>query len=637
MLARDLCLACVHLDMNVFSELKRRNVIRTGLAWLALSWLLVAIADLLFPYLGLPEEAIRGLIFGLLLALIPVLVLSWMLELTPNGLRRDHGPSGDNPENARTARRIDQVTVVVVLMALSVSGFRQFVVPEAVRPAEPEVQVITEYRSDPLPPAPPGPVDPRSLAVMPFANLSPDPANAYLAEGMAEELLNVLARIEGLRVASRTSSFSFKDASVGGREIGRRLGVAHLIDGSLRRQGNSIRVTAQLVRAEDDRQLWSGSFDRELTDIFTVQEEIGQAVADALADTLGIRTVRVRPATEDLEAYELYLRGRQLFAQRGDNLPPARTLLEQAVARDPRFAEAWAVLASTWFVLPSYFSDVPAAEASQRAREAADRALALVTDQPAALAVSARLAAERGQRLVAIETLERALILDPNNANTWMWQGLTLLEAGHIAAARDCFERAHRLDPLSGIHLGWLGATDVIAGSTKSAEDHLTRAHALGWRGPASAWRLKLALAQDPSTAGERYQDWIRDDGRIAARLREIYRRIAPAIDDPGQRNEALLVLERARSESPEIEWTHPLLFAGLTDAAIEEALRRRSDSGQIVLMMIWSPADRAFREHPGFVELARREGLIEFWNERGFPDFCHIADLAERQLECER
>jgi adenylate cyclase len=465
--------------MALLAELKRRNVIRVGLAWLALAWLLTAIADLLFPYLGLPEVAIRGLILGLMLALIPVLVLSWLFELTAQGLRRDRGPGSDNPENARTGRRIDQVTIVFVLLALSVSAFRHFVVEQVVPPPEPEVRVITEYVPDPLPPPPPGPVDRRSLAVMPFANLSPDPTNAYLAEGMAEELLNVLARIEGLRVASRTSSFSFKDASVGGREIGRRLGVAHLVDGSLRRQGDSIRVTAQLVRAADDRQLWSGSFDRELTDIFTVQEEIAQAVADALADTLGVQTVRVRQATQDLEAYELYLRGRQLFAQRGDNLPPALELLEQAVARDPRFADAWAALASTWMVMPSYHAEIPTAEANERAREAASRALALVGDHPAALAVSARMAAEGGNRQLALETLERALELDPNNANSWMWKGLTLLEAGHINDARGCFERARNLDPLSGIHIGWLGATDVINGDHQTAEQNLARAHGL--------------------------------------------------------------------------------------------------------------------------------------------------------------
>ena len=624
--------------MSLLTELKRRNVIRAGLAWLALSWLLVAIADLLFPYLGLPDEAIRGLMLGLLLALIPVLVLSWMLELTPHGLRRDRGPPSDNPENVRTGRRIDQVTIVVVLLALGVSAVRHFVIEEAVQPPEPEVQVITEYVPDPLPPPPPGPVEPRSLAVMPLANLSPDPANAYLAEGMAEELLNVLARIDGLKVASRTSSFSFKDASVGGREIGRRLGVAHLVDGSLRRQGESIRVTAQLVRAADDRQLWSGSFDRELTDIFTVQEEIAQAVADALADTLGVQTVRVRQATQDLEAYELYLRGRQLFAQRGDNLPPALELLEQAVARDPRFADAWAALASTWMVMPSYHAEIPTSEANERARQAAARSLALVGDHPGALAVSARMAAERGNRQLAIETLERALELDPNNANTWMWKGLTLLEAGHIIDARGCFERARSLDPLSGIHYGWLGATDVIGGDRQAAEQNLARAHGLGWRGPASAWRLKLALAEGPDPqAAESFENWVRDDGRIAQQLREIYRQIAPAVSDPAERENARAVLAEAARQWPEKEWIHPYLFAGLTDAAIEEALRRPSDSGQIVLMMIWSPADRAFREHPGFIELAKREGLIEFWRERGFPDFCRLADRPQPHLECDR
>ena len=623
--------------MSLFSELKRRNVTRAGLAWLALSWLLAAIADLLFPYLGLPETAIRGLILGLLLALVPVLVLSWMLEITPEGLRRDRGPASDNPENVRTGRRLDQVTIVVVLLALGVSAVRHFVVDQAVPPPEPEVRVITEYVPDPLPPPPTGPVEPRSLAVMPFANLSPDPANAYLAEGMAEELLNVLARIDGLKVASRTSSFSFRDASVGGREIGRRLGVAHLVDGSLRRQGDRVRVTAQLVRAADDRQLWSGSFDRELTDIFTVQEQIAQAVADALADTLGVRTVQVRQATRDIEAYELYLRGRQLFAQRGDNLPPARDLLEQAVARDPRFADAWAALASTWSVMPSYFADVPAAAANARAREAANRALALVGDHPGALAVSARMAAEGGNRLLAIETLERALALDPNNANSWMWKGLTLLEAGQIRQARSCFERAHSLDPLSGIHIGWLGATDVINGDAQAAEHNLSRAHGLGWRGPASAWRLKLALAQDTPMVSERFQDWVREDGRIASKHRDTYQLIAPALTDPDRRSEALSVLDQAREEAPEIEWIHPLLFAGLSDAAMAEALRRPNDSGQIVLMMIWSPVDHAFREHPGFIELAEREGLIAFWEERGLPDFCRLADHPMPHLECDR
>lgn len=623
--------------MNLWAELKRRNVIRAGLAWLALSWLLVAMADLLFPYLEFPDEAVRGLILGLGLALVPVLVLAWLLELTPRGLRFDRGPQGDNPENVRTGRRIDQLTIVLVLFALGISAFKQFVLPEGVQPP-PDVRVITEYVPDPLPPAPPGPVDPRSLAVMPFANLSPDPDNAYLAEGLAEELLNVLARIEGLRVVSRTSSFSFRDAGVGVREIGRRLGVAHIIDGSLRRQDDQIRITAQLVRADDDRQLWSGSFNRELTDIFSVQEEIAQAIADALADTLGVRTVRVHRATEDLEAYELYLRGRQLFAQRGDNLPPARELLEQAVARDPRFAEAWSALAGTWYVMPSYFSEVSVAEANERAQAAAGRALALVPGQPDALAVNARLAAERGERLVAIEMLEQVLELDPNNANSWMWKGLTLLEAGHVGAARECFDRAHRLDPLSGIHLGWLGATDVIAGAADAAENHLRQAHALGWRGTASAWRLKLALADGHGeTAARQYESWLRDDGRIPEAQMELHRRLIPAMADPARRGEAREILAQAVRDWPESEWTTLYLYLGLFDEAIEEAFRPKPLSGQILMLMIWSQADRPFREHPRFLELAADHGLDEFWAVHGDPDHCRRIDADGPRLECER
>ena len=632
--------------MSFFTELKRRNVIRAGVAWLALSWLLIAIADLLFPYLGFPDEAIRGLIVGLLMALLPVLVLAWLLELTPEGLRFDRGPGGNNPENARTGRRLDQLSVVFILCALGLSALREFVLvdpvidpSEVVDVAEPiPAQVATERTPPNLS------VEPGSIAVLPFASMSPDPDNAFLAEGMAEELLNVLSRIDGLKVASRTSSFAFQGAAVGVREIGRQLGVAHVLDGSVRRQNNDVRITAQLIRAHDDRQLWSGSFDREVADIFALQEDIAQAIVNAVADTLteplGVQTVQVRRATDDLQAYELFLRGRQLFAQRGASLIPARELLQRAAERDAEFAEAWAQLAGVEYVLPSYFSEVDTASARSRAFDAASTALMLVPDEPTALAVSARLAADRGERELSLALIDRALSEDPNNANTWMWKGLTLLEAGHLSDARQAFDRARRLDPLSGIHLGWLGSTELAAGEFDSAEDHLAQAQALGWQGPASAWQLKLVLNRDGfgSQAQQAYRHWIDTDQRIEPAALPVYRDLAPAFADPTQLPQAEDRVQRAIETHPEMDWTLLLLNLGLSDAAALEATRPKPPSGQIVLMMIWTPADRAFREHPAFMQFAERAGLVGYWQSQGEPDHCQITGSGHTQaMDCDR
>lgn len=625
-------------SVGVFTEMKRRNVWRAGLAWLALSWFLIALADLLLPVLGFGDVVIRWLIIVLGLLLLPVMCFAWMVEVTPEGIRLDPGPGSVNPENVHTARRIDQVTIVLLLMAIALSGFRQFVLPKQVE-APPETGPQAEVAAEPAYLAPLEPVDPRSIAVLPFANLSPEPENAYLADGMAEEILNVLARVEGLRVASRTSSFGLRDQRLAVREIGRELGVAHVLDGSVRRQGDELRITAQLVEAATDRQLWAGSFDRRLTDIFTLQEEIAQAITDVLADTLGVREVRVRQPTTDLQAYELYLRGRQLFAQRGAALPPARELLEQAVDRDPRFAEAWAALGGVLLVMPSYFADMPSDQAAEQARSAASRALALVPDLPEALAVSARLAAERGERLAAVQLMERALARDPNNANSWMWHGLNLLEAGHVARAREAFERANRLDPLSGIHFGWLGATQVVAGEFEAAEASLARAHELGWRGPASAWRVKIAVAEQGfgAEAERRFRQWLLDDGRIAEEHRAVYEQVAPAMADPGLRPEAAATLAAAIKTWPEREWSQLYLMLGLPDEAIREALRSKPDAGQILLLMTWSGVDRDFREHLRFIELAQRDGLLEFWDRYGDPDYCRRVGVSPQRLECER
>jgi adenylate cyclase len=481
--------------MSLFAELKRRNVFRVAAAYLVVGWLVLQLADILLNIIGAPDWVGKAIIALLLLGFVPAVAAAWVFEVGPEGIRRDDGTTSrdDGPQ----ARRLDVVTLGAVVLLLGIMAW-QYLSPAFVEgppvavappePAEPETAYFApespeEGRRGPRAEALSAQeISPHSIAVLPFANLSPDPENAYFADGIAEEVLNILARIEGLRVASRTSSFSLRGSTMAVPEIAARLGVAHVLEGSVRRQGPRVRISAQLISARDDQQLWSDTFDREFEDIFAIQEQIAQAIANALSDTLGVRQVSVRAPTEDLEAYELFLRGRQLFALRGPGLITARTLLEQAVARDSGFAEAWAVLAAVNYVVPSYV-DVERAEWDARASEAVERALALDPDEPTALSVKGRMAGGAGDQIAAHRLLRRAVELDPNDANAWLWLGLSQIEAGHLRAARDSIERARALDPLAGIHAGWLGRdSHRSSASARTAVELLRRADELGWR-----------------------------------------------------------------------------------------------------------------------------------------------------------
>jgi adenylate cyclase len=615
--------------MSSFADLRRRHVLRVGLGWLALSWLLVAMANLLFPALQVPLAAVRWLLAGLLLALPFAMLLAWMR--LPEAKAGGSGGIDASDPGTRLASRIDQTTVVLVLAAISLSLLHQFIrnqAPEAPAPTAPTA--LPTPRSEPA--------DPHSLAVLPFVNLSPDVDEAYFADGLSEELLNVLARVPGLKVTSRSSSFAFRDSDAGAREIANRLGVAYLLSGSVRRQGEDVRISAQLTAAGDDRQVWANAYDRRVADIFAVQEDIAQAITDALASSLGVRRVEVQPATADLEAYELYLRGRQLFAQRGANLPAARDLLERAVERDPRFADAWAALASTWYVWVSYAAPPPGVDTEHRAAEAAATALTLAPEHPGALAVQARLAVEAGDPLLARELIAQALAREPSNANTRLWQGLGLFEVGHVEAARAGFLEARRLDPLSGLTIGWSGISTALGGERAKGEALLRQAHELGWRGPASRALFLLADGDpDHPERARRYLDWLHDDETLTTAQRELGRGLVDALTDPGQLDAAQAALRAAVQAAPQQEWTTLLDVFGLTDEALAFALDP-AGSGQLTLRLsLWYPRFERLRAQPGFQDLAEARGLLAYWRQHGPPDGCRLEGPAQSgPLRCE-
>lgn len=617
--------------MNFLAELKRRNVIRVGVAWLALSWLLAAMGALLFPALGLPVAGVRWILLPCLAAWLPVLYLAWRYQLGPGGVVRDRGVEHDTPQREFTARRLDLLIAVVVLAALSLALIRQFISEVAPTPSAPAASPVAVAVV-----VPPAAIDPHSLAVLPLANLSPEISDSYFADGLSEELLNVLARIDGLKVTSRTSSFMFRDQAIDSREIATRLGVAYLLEGSVRRQGEDLRISVQLVEAATDTQRWSATFERRIDDIFRVQEEIAQSVADALVTSLGVRQVQVAAPTSDLRAYEWYLRGRQLFAQRGSNLAVARELLERAVERDPRFADAWATLAATWYVWRSYAPAPAGIDTLARAEAAAARALAINPRHPTALAVSARLAGDAGDRLRHAELIKQALALEPNNANSWLWQGLGLLEVGHIQAAHASFTQAQQLDPLSGLHLGWLGISTALQGDLQAGVDMLRRAHGMGWRGPASR---ALFFLTDPADAAisKAYSDWLHDDDGMPAAQRELARGLTSALSDPAELPSARQRLLAAARDEPALEWSVLLQTFGQDEAALAHALLTERASTQTLLFNLWYPQFRSFREHKQFAEVAKRHGLLAYWQQHGAPDGCFLVRSEAGLLSCTR
>jgi adenylate cyclase len=635
--------------MSLFAELKRRNVFRVAAAYLVVGWLGLQLTDILLNIVGAPEWVGKAIIALLLLGFVPVVAAAWVFEVGPGGIRRDDGTT--SRDEGPQARRLDIITLGAVVLLLGIMAW-QYLSPAFVEaPPTPAASVEPETTYY----APESPeegrrgqragalsaqeISPDSIAVLPFANLSPDPENAFFADGIAEEVLNILARIEGLRVASRTSSFSLRGAALDVPEIAARLGVAHVLEGSVRRQGPRVRISAQLISARDDQQLWSDTYDRELEDIFAIQEQIAQAIADALSDTLGIRQVSVRAPTEDLEAYELFLRGRQLFALRGPGVITARTLLEQAVARDPDFAAAWAVLAAVNYVVPSYV-DVYPAESDARAVEAVARALALNPDEPTALSVKGRLAGASGDHIAAHRLLRRAVALDSNDANAWLWLGLSQIEAGHLRAARDSIERARALDPLAGIHAGWLGTLLAILGEREAGVELLRRAEEeLGWRASARWFRARIAAADgDSAEAARLLRLWIQsEDSAVSPLGREAFQKVAEGVESASARQAAVESVLALTESHPDENFTMHLALLGRHDEAIAEALRQQSSIGFVTLANIWNPEDRPFREHPGFLVLAERAGLLAFWEAEGYPDFCRRVEAPEPRLACEQ
>jgi TolB-like protein len=340
--------------MSLFAELKRRNVFRVAMLYLVASWLLLQVADVGVSLLGLPEWIGKAIVLFLAIGFPLVLIFSWIFELTPEGLKREKDLDRSQSVTAHTSHRINTLIVVLLVLAIAAVVVDRMV-PEAVPVAEaPAIQETPAAATDPRDPAilaagKFAPAPDRSIAVLPFVNMSGNQENEYFADGLSEEILNVLTGIPDLKVTARTSSFQFKGKNADLREVGEALNVAHLLEGSVRRAGDKARITAQLIRAKDGYHLWSETYDRTLEDTFEVQTDIAESVSRALGVVMDdAQRERMRSAgVRNVEAFIYFQRGRERFYDAHSNeidmrmLEESADLFTEAIRLEPQFADAY--------------------------------------------------------------------------------------------------------------------------------------------------------------------------------------------------------------------------------------------------------------------------------------------------------
>jgi TolB-like protein/Flp pilus assembly protein TadD len=524
----------------LFAELKRRQVFKVAAVYGAVTFAVLQAADIAFPRIGLPDWTITFVVALAAIGLPIAVVLAWAYETTPEGVKKtDPAASGELEAIVAqpAGRRWPIGIVALVATALLVTNI-WWVFRDGAAPGDTAAEATLA----------------QSIAVLPFINMSGDAENEYFSDGITEEILNALAQVPGLKVAARTSAFQFKGQRLDLRDVGRQLNVATILEGSVQRLGDDVRITAQLIDAETGFHLWSGKFDRRLEDIFAVEDEIARSIADTLRAPLGLAPAGrlVNRATADPEAYELYLQGQFALGQRGNSLLRGISFYERALARDPNFAAAHAGLAEAYALLPYYAlgdweADLTRAEAS------AHRALALDSTMARAYVALANVRRDRWDWDTAREYYERAIALAPNDAEARHQYAQYLGVDSTPEAALAQTEIYLELDPLSPILNAGRGNLLMLDGRYEEAIRALNRGAELDPNlGIIQLWLMWAYIMtdrfDDAEAAVRRSATLVGiDPGTDAALVR--------AVQNPAARGEGLSILATAEDD----QWLSPI------------------------------------------------------------------------------
>ena len=596
--------------IGIFGELKRRRVYQAAAIYAVVAWGLAQVVDFIAERLFLPEwiPTLTAIIF---VVGFPVAIfLSWIFDIGPGGIRRT-GPG--------SVRGILSLSIATVML---IGG--SALIYSIVWPRHESAQVATAA------------APPNSIAVLPFSILGDTDGSEFLSDGIAEEILYALSSLKDLRVAARTSSFSFKDKGLAIADISRALNVQNVLEGSIRMAGDRLSVRVRLIRADTGFALWSDSYDSLADDVFEVQQDIAGNIADAIRAEMGIAAEGDRPRfrvqTTDTEAYRLYLQGRFLWHQRGpENIRSAVAFFDQAIQQDPEFAAAWAGLASAYMTSGTYGAGI--ANHFQKSGEAALKAIELDNQlgEPYGPLAQIEINAEnyaKGERYI-----EQGLNLTPKNSSLRLWYATYLIQFGRGHDAMQQVALVIDNDPAYPILRANFGFSNFISGNLDIAKENLDRAWQLGLRpyfmwlaiqqlninlkdfAAADSWLEQMPDAQDPES--NPYVD--------------LQRAWIAAMREPSANNNNTVseMLERLISGKQIGHRTSAYMFTsiGKADRAMKIYMLRAAAGQYVDKGTLWLPAMKPFRMHDQFSELAGLLQLTDYWQQIAWPDNCGPAD----------
>ena len=625
--------------MSLFEELKRRNVFRVGIAYAISAWVLLQVVDLVLENIEAPALVMQIFMLALAIGFPIALIFAWAFEMTPDGVKLEKYVDRSKSITKETAQKMNRNIIIALVIAVALLLVDKFT-PDMETQPEPVAEPLETVGVS----AAETPSSEKSIAVLPFVDMSPESDQAYFADGISEEILNVLVKTHSLKVAGRTSSFQFRGRNEDLRTIGEQLGVEHILEGSIRKANNRVRITAQLVKANDGFHLWSETYDRDLTDIFAIQDEIARAITDSLAIELNLtedRQTLASVSTANMDAYDRYLEAKGLIARRLD-FPRAISLLDEATELDPEFAAGWATNAQA-HTLAIYYLTVDRSEYKNKAELMANKALEIDPELSTAYSVLGDIHRDRYEWKKARQSYLRALALNPNDIEANEQFAQMLWRVSYFDEALQYSSRATELDPLSWLNLTVHAALRYASGDRNGGWEDMQRVLKVGGRNQFFSIRHAVNMAISDGKIEQAIE--LMKDLSNSDQVNILYDHAKTQLDQLipllKSREDTLAFLsenlgksgaqriDKSGAQGIDSNWSTVLFWAAyygdydLAEAIFDQGTLFDQDLGLLDTSWFNYPIINPLRNSVAYKRLIKNIKLDEYWREDGFPVNC--------------